>query len=160
MVQLKLNQIQHGESSIYIFQFHNGTIKTPRHQTHQIKMKDFNSIMVQLKQHHVRAVLQLLFYFNSIMVQLKLIRIVVNMYVDAHFNSIMVQLKLIAVLIYSELLSLFQFHNGTIKTLLQVTMLALWQNFNSIMVQLKPCAFLSFHISCKFQFHNGTIKTD
>ena len=51
----------------------------------------------------------------------------------------MVQLKHYDSKIYGYKAEEFQFHNGTIKT---------------------PCAFLSFHISCKFQFHNGTIKTD
>ena len=50
----------------------------------------------------------------------------------------MVQLKHYDSKIYGYKAEEFQFHNGTIKT---------------------PCAFLSFHISCKFQFHNGTIKT-
>ena len=56
----------------------------------------------------------------------------------------------------------FQFHKGTIRTLLY-----LWgsqrekgeQNFNSIKVQLEPQTFC-LHARCpRFQFHKGTIRT-
>ena len=93
MVQLKL---AHDIYKRYPseFQFHNGTIKT----------------------HHVRAVLQLLFYFNSIMVQLKL-KVHLNLlYIIIYFNSIMVQLKTVIKYAVEIKRNKFQFHNGTIKT--------------------------------------------
>ena len=79
-------------------------------------------------------------------------------------------------------LSPFQFHKGTIKTLLLPLILLLQMNFNSIKVRLKPivCSsrvvmvvnFNSIKVRLKltilnsqqrlysvFQFHKGTIKT-
>ena len=54
-----------------------------------------------------------------------------------YFNSIKVRLKL-----YTDkqenATRLFQFHKGTIKTLLIPTLLMLIANFNSIKVRLKP----------------------
>ena len=87
--------------------------------------------MVQLKQHHVRAVLQLLFYFNSIMVQLKP---VVGDNVDVIVE--------------------FQFHNGTIKTLMQANLIDPPNDFNSIMVQLKPSLAILF---CHHRKHFNSI---
>ena len=55
---------------------------------------------------------------------------------------------------------LFQFHKGTIKTILLPTMLRNTLHFNSIKVRLKPneekATFPTFNL---FQFHKGTIKT-
>ena len=71
----------------------------------------------------------------------------------------MVQLKpLLNVL--KAAFALFQFHNGTIKTMPLVICLYIVSDFNSIMVQLKQVS-LAFSVTpCViFQFHNGTIKT-
>ena len=77
---------------------------------------------------------------------------------------------------------LFQFHKGTIKTLLMVvkTLFLLlnfnsikvrlklrhqedvprhYAYFNSIKVRLKPCSSRKHNLLQKFQFHKGTIKT-
>ena len=55
----------------------------------------------------------------------------------------------------------FQFHKGTIKTLLKfLTMFLLFTDFNSIKVQLKPNLFTDLQTPVVvFQFHKGTIKT-
>ena len=57
------------------------------------KPSDFNSIMVQLKLTNEEGGIKTVQYFNSIMVQLKHVDVIV----DGHFT-------------------IFQFHNGTIKT--------------------------------------------
>ena len=94
----------------------------------------------------------------------------------------MVQLKLTSSVQQSKTYT-FQFHNGTIKTHLQLEVLFGNRYFNSIMVQLKRTSpnfsgvtmlLFQFHNSTiktkwiqakeikdiSFQFHNGTIKTD
>ena len=53
------------------------------------------------------------------------------------FNSIKVRLKL-EVTIKLVFLHRFQFHKGTIKTLISVHLMSLVSNFNSIKVRLKP----------------------
>ena len=60
----------------------------------------------------------------------------VSLLLNLYFNSIKVQLKLF----YDEgkpFDALFQFHKGTIKTILLNLLCALISNFNSIKVQLK-----------------------
>ena len=58
------------------------------------------------------------------------------------------------------LLTLFQFHKGTIKTAYLAKALLVQQNFNSIKVRLKLQSKLeSAKIPYAFQFHKGTIKT-
>ena len=53
----------------------------------------------------------------------------------------------------------FQFHKGTIKTLILYFPKVLCANFNSIKVRLKQTAYDSFEGGFLFQFHKGTIKT-
>ena len=57
------------------------------------------------------------------------------------------------------LLIRFQFHKGTIKTVLLIQMLLLFLHFNSIKVRLKRMAAGIFYEYVQFQFHKGTIKT-
>ena len=54
---------------------------------------------------------------------------------------------------------IFQFHNGTIKTITSFARILTMSNFNSIMVRLRQPAQLYPHRQRPFQFHNGTIKT-
>ena len=54
---------------------------------------------------------------------------------------------------------LFQFHKGTIKTILIMLTRYYSANFNSIKVRLKRQGFEGDYYPSKFQFHKGTIKT-
>ena len=58
-----------------------------------------------------------------------------------------------------NLLRLFQFHKGTIKTGFQYEVGKEYENFNSIKVQLKPVLADPAFAHYRFQFHKGTIKT-
>ena len=80
------------------------------------------------------------------------------MIIYLYFNSIKVQLKLI--LSNGEgTLDLFQFHKGTIKTLVLPLVQVLLSYFNSIKVQLKLGRIVQSCAIYLFQFHKGTIKT-
>ena len=102
-------------SYTFKFQFHASTIKTICTLDVSLRLLNFNSIMVQLKQTILLFCQPSCRNFNSIMVQLK------PSTTESGFSS-----------------SLFQFHNGTIKT----------KNNYSTLDQ-----------KAEFQFHNGTIKT-
>ena len=54
----------------------------------------------------------------------------------------------------------FQFHKGTIRTVISITSFLLFANFNSIKVQLEPFSrdILTSPVKT-FQFHKGTIRT-
>ena len=54
---------------------------------------------------------------------------------------------------------LFQFHNGTIKTMSQIKLPQIKLRFNSITVQLRRNGQGTAGQAPSFQFHNGTIKT-
>ena len=54
---------------------------------------------------------------------------------------------------------LFQFHKGTIKTVLFLLAALMCLDFNSIKVRLKPQNGAFNAQSTLFQFHKGTIKT-
>ena len=57
------------------------------------------------------------------------------------------------------ILLIFQFHKGTIRTILPLIRFRRHRNFNSIKVQLEP-VFEDFLLSTQvFQFHKGTIRT-
>ena len=55
--------------------------------------------------------------------------------------------------------SRFQFHKGTIKTILRRRCLPMHTYFNSIKVRLKHWFIENEGIEHQFQFHKGTIKT-
>ncbi len=76
---------------------------------------NFNSIKVRLKLILVSSIVRMLLNFNSIKVRLKL----------EHFSN-------------GYRLGLFQFHKGTIKTLLALFAILAIPYFNSIKVRLKP----------------------
>ena len=55
---------------------------------------------------------------------------------------------------------LFQFHKGTIRTLIVMILIKSLSDFNSIKVQLEPkIPTLLFEVGKRFQFHKGTIRT-
>ena len=55
----------------------------------------------------------------------------------------------------------FQFHKGTIKTIILTVFCLVLSNFNSIKVRLKLLIFQRIiNRMRKFQFHKGTIKTE
>ena len=75
-----------------------------------------------------------------------------------YFNSIKVQLELkivIKVLIYA----LFQFHKGTIRTIILRVFFQQVNYFNSIKVQLEQKCKRVLRRQNLFQFHKGTIRT-
>ena len=122
----------------------------------------------------------LLYHFNSIKVRLKLTPLPTAPLKGLYFNSIKVRLKLeysnlpidyitfqfhkgtIKTLLpfFTRFLSIkFQFHKGTIKTIRRRLFWCIFWHFNSIKVRLKlslKCPTLLFML---FQFHKGTIKT-
>ena len=96
------------------FQFHKGTIRTNIGFSASLSLANFNSIKVQLEQYINKHYNKRHIYFNSIKVQLEQVR---QFSVSAKY--------------------LFQFHKGTIRTVLvrQETDNKLY--FNSIKVQLE-----------------------
>ena len=87
------------------------TIQAPR-------VSYFNSIKVQLKLLQAEGGVRRLAHFNSIKVQLKLVHLVSYLHRVFHFNSIKVQLKPPARPSSTNTRIRFQFHKGTIKTIL------------------------------------------
>ena len=74
--------------------------------------------------------------FNSIKVRLKLARKGLFVGYVVHFNSIKVRLKpprQVGAGLHRE----FQFHKGTIKTVVEIRVRYIYKNFNSIKVRLK-----------------------
>ena len=55
--------------------------------------------------------------------------------------------------------TLFQFHKGTIKTMMAACDTMSISHFNSIKVRLKRIGGFTINSSYIFQFHKGTIKT-
>ena len=90
---------------------------------------DFNSMMVQLKRITSLVTSQTLQYFNSMMVQLKHMVISIIYLVMLNFNSMMVQLKRFSTLgnVFKQT---FQFHDGTIKTALALTLYTMMRNIS------------------------------
>ena len=134
-VRLKLSKIIQILEFIK-FQFHKGTIKTVHEQCNGFCLYDFNSIKVRLKPRHHHITDISYFYFNSIKVRLKPDIIWLRQFV-----------------------SIFQFHKGTIKTLILNALSALIIDFNSIKVRLKLNINGNVQYVLTFQFHKGTIKT-
>ena len=78
----------------------------------------------------------------------------------SYFNSIKVRLKLTNCFQGIDPTLLFQFHKGTIKTVLFHLAALMCLDFNSIKVRLKQLASEFQKIKFAFQFHKGTIKTN
>ena len=119
------------------FQFHKGTIRTLRSAAFPFVCHE---------------------YFNSIKVQLELQGLKYDNESKRNFNSIKVQLELMVILIL-RLIALFQFHKGTIRTLIWIGYLRRNKHFNSIKVQLEQQARAAVNEFIVFQFHKGTIRT-
>ena len=99
------------------FQFHKGTIRTC-----VLKQKIKQKKLFQFHKGTIRTVVPtlldiLISNFNSIKVRLELILLIGNILQPVHFNSIKVRLELM-VIGFLYLLRKFQFHKGTIRTLL------------------------------------------
>ena len=77
----------------------------------------------------------------------------------SYFNSIKVRLKLTNCFQGIDPTLLFQFHKGTIKTVLFHLAALMCLDFNSIKVRLKQIIYYFYVLGCIFQFHKGTIKT-
>ena len=88
--------------------------------------------------------------FNSIKVQLEPDAIVIQHGGYRHFNSIKVQLELSEQKSYHSN-RLFQFHKGTIRTLILISLFLKFQDFNSIKVQLE-------HKICNDYYRNEKIS--
>ena len=118
---------------------------------------NFNSIKVRLKRPRFAFQESSCDDFNSIKVRLK--RLQGNTFVSKlNFNSIKVRLKL-TLAHHKPLCLIFQFHKGTIKTLLPRLATLVEIDFNSIKVRLKPSRPPLLPAILLFQFHKGTIKT-
>ncbi len=102
----------------FLFQFHYGTIKRYNISRSLLLFTDFNSTMVRLKAFFILPLPWGLMYFNSTMVRLKGIRIRDVQAWDRNFNSTMVRLKGDYFVMYVCGVSIFQFHYGTIKSML------------------------------------------
>ena len=61
---------------------------------------------------------------------------------------------------FFEIRSIFQFHKGTIRTRYLLTYSCILPYFNSIKVQLELIILAVLCQSVEFQFHKGTIRTD
>ena len=74
------------------------------------------------------------------------------------FNSTMVRLKA-SVGVYGQYIRTdFQFHYGTIKSVICIFSVITWSSFNSTMVRLKGNQVRWCDQNPFFQFHYGTIK--
>ena len=122
---------------ISLFQFHNGTIKTKCPVQKLSKYTKFQFHNGTIKTSDMRFAATDLFCFNSITVQLRHTFSIALHPPNSRFNSITVQLRPCKITNRIEQ-DTFQFHNGTIKTI--------------VFALTQAGVFL-------FQFHNGTIKT-
>ena len=144
--------------SLMRFQFHKGTIRTGALWVYHSVISDFNSIKVQLEHEQYQSITIQNCNFNSIKVQLEHWWVPDEMYAGRNFNSIKVQLELlvsqilfhtssdfnsIKVLLERRMLQApiiitrFQFHKGTIRTVHPLSGQHAAANFNSIKVQLE-----------------------
>ena len=99
-------------------------------------------------------------HFNSIKVRLEprgKSAIIIGLH---HFNSIKVRLELIYKTLSNHYGGIFQFHKGTIRTIVSGRNAPSYDiNFNSIKVRLEHSAHRSEYPLPAFQFHKGTIRT-
>jgi len=122
---------------IELFQFHCGAIKSIDKFKTNSDCRDFNSIVVRLKDLSLEYIYLL----------------------ESYFNSIVVRLKVTTPVTLKTRLILFQFHCGAIKRNAVLTWLHSLIYFNSIVVRLKHKIGSSRSLSSLvFQFHCGAIK--
>ena len=139
MVRLKGVNPRFAHGLRNLFQFHSGSIKSPRPPGRRSQCRGFNSIVVRLKAILPKAFSSIrhLFQFHSGSIKSR-----------DHFET-------------SDALFQFQFHSGSIKSRLRsVFASAHLSSFNSIVVRLKgsgrgPRGWTW----AKFQFHSGSIKS-
>ena len=119
------------------FQFHKGTIRTVYLEAGYTALPHFNSIKVRLEQRVTQRKRHNVLYFNSIKVRLEpfSIRLAVNHHgFQFHKGTIRTLLAYLAPTSFF----LFQFHKGTIRTIILNCLVSM---------------------SNIFQFHKGTIRT-
>ena len=146
-------------AAITLFQFHKGTIRTPWPARTPSAIVNFNSIKVRLEHRWERTDWIRSSHFNSIKVRLELSeiqsRIMLNEF-QFHKGTIRTLLSWFSF----EVLCLFQFHKGTIRTWKRLrSPLLVCTYFNSIKVRLELFVVI-INVRFKlFQFHKGTIRT-
>ena len=119
-----------------LFQFHKGTIRTCEPEGLEAIILNFNSIKVRLELLLLLWILIVSLNFNSIKVRLELFLYLLFMNRFNNFNSIKVRLEPLQK--YKEIQnSKFQFHKGTIRTVVRFLRQLLLINFNSIKVRLE-----------------------
>ena len=97
-----------------LFQFHKGTIRTPKDEPQQTQESYFNSIKVRLEHYPLMLQMMLLvFQFHKGTIRTILMKNTSLLLL--YFNSIKVRLELIYALSLIGAF-LFQFHKGTIRT--------------------------------------------
>ena len=84
--------------------------------------------------------------------------LVVTLYLVTYFNSIKVRLRP-PVATVDFVVAQFQFHKGSIKTLILLSCGCRLTDFNSIKVRLRHLTDGSASFVAQFQFHKGSIKT-
>ena len=102
-------------SALSLFQFHEGPIKTATRDSIKEKAVRFNSMKVRLKRGVMAAAPYPRAGFNSMKVRLKRHLATRKWFPIRCFNSMKVRLKLL-IYLYMDLLGAFQFHEGPIKT--------------------------------------------
>ncbi len=103
-------------NSNFLFQFHEGPIKTKHSVTLCLTFTRFNSMKVRLKLLDFVQAADQINGFNSMKVRLKLISFASNVIVSRCFNSMKVRLKPRRTTTTGASHTLFQFHEGPIKT--------------------------------------------
>ena len=137
-IKVRLEHALRGiRNGVRLFQFHKGTIRTNHFSLLIISILYFNSIKVRLERHDFSMRGMSSFDFNSIKVRLEheYFIWILTTYID--FNSIKVRLEQCRPHL-PKLISLFQFHKGTIRTKNLEDLKVHQRNFNSIKVRLEP----------------------
>ena len=119
------------------FQFHNGTIKSGRHNGDRRGRADFNSTMVRLKDEVHGLLVDGESYFNSTMVRLKAEPLKLAKLMRELFQFHNGTIKRFRIKTLSLHKWKFQFHNGTIKRKTISIRKSAEDYFNSTMVRLK-----------------------
>ena len=160
MVRLKARRRRSRCTLLEKFQFHNGSIKRCNRGGCTTYSISFNSTMVRLKDCYQTRHECPGSCFNSTMVRLKaLIAQLAKANIES-FNSTMVRLKVGYEPIVSRYFDVFQFHNGSIKSLLTQGALTSAHTFQFHNGSIKRFqSTISDAAGESFQFHNGSIKS-
>ena len=128
--------------TVFGFTFHYGKIKTDHPQRSDNFLIHLHSIMVRLK--HCRCIVAVAknAHLHSIMVRLKLSRLTALNTSCIDLHSIMVRLKRIIFMRGVNVMTLFTFHYGKIKTgVIKGTLAIVEFDLHSIMVRLKQVLY-------------------